>query len=249
MVSDVGVFCLGGTKSPFESVMANRVYLPILTCVSQYVFRNLNQSAYYERIDAIPKYQGPSTPSNEMIVNTEWGSFGDDHRSFLPLTRYDNALNRQSSNPGVHIYEKMISGLYLGEIVRQAMIDLLDRRFLFAGPGGQQELGKYSRELNTPYSFETSYAGQIEQDATPELEETKHILESVLGLGDGTTTLTDRRMVKKLCEVVGIRAARLCAAGMAGVINKIGAVEGGGVTISEFFLLFLFLVEVNQDFA
>ncbi|RUS22562.1 hexokinase-domain-containing protein [Endogone sp. FLAS-F59071] len=188
--------------------------------------------AYYERIDAIPKYQGSSTPSNEMIVNTEWGAFGDDHRAFLPLTRYDNALNRQSSNPGIHLYEKMVSGLYLGEIVRQAMIDLLDRRLLFAGAGGQQELGKYSQELNTPYSFETSYAGQIEQDTTPELDETKHLIESVLGLGDGTTTLTDRRMVKKLCEVVGIRAARLCAAGMASVINKIGAVEGGGVTIS-----------------
>jgi len=188
--------------------------------------------AYYEHISSIPKYHGPPTPSSEMIVNTEWGSFGDDNRALLPLTRYDNALNRLSSNPGAHLYEKMASGLYLGEIVRQVMLDLLDRRLLFSGPGGQQELGKYSQELNTPYSFETSYAGQIEQDVSPELEDTKHILEGILGLGEGNTTLIDRRIVQKLCEIIGVRAARLCAAGMAAVINKIDAVENGGVTIS-----------------
>ncbi|RUP47165.1 hexokinase-domain-containing protein [Jimgerdemannia flammicorona] len=187
--------------------------------------------AYYEKLEAIPKYDGPPTPSSEMIVNTEWGAFGDDHRSYLPLTRYDNALNRLSSNPGVHIYEKMVSGLYLGEILRQIVLDLVDRRLLFVGPGGQQELGRYSHEINTHNAFETSYAGQIEQDSTPELDDTRHILEAVLGLGEGATTLTDRKMVRRLCEVVGVRAARLCAAGISSVINKRGAVEGG-VTIS-----------------
>jgi hexokinase len=53
----------------------------------------------------------------EMIVNIEWGAY-DNEKVVLPVTKYDIALDRATENPGKQIFEKMISGMYLGEIAR-----------------------------------------------------------------------------------------------------------------------------------
>ncbi len=83
-----------------------------------------------------------------MLINTEWGAF-DNERKVLPVTKYDNALDMRSENPGEQIFEKMvsisnsvlailsafppfiilcifqISGKYLGEIARLIIEDLI----------------------------------------------------------------------------------------------------------------------------
>lgn len=167
------------------------------------------------------KDDGENAP--EMILNTEWGSFGDSNPEYLPRTLYDNRLNRESVNAGVHIFEKMVSGLYLGEIARNIMLDFADRRLLF----DNADLD----ELNVPYSFEASYMSAIESDTTSELEDVKHILESIMNIS--TTTREDREVVKRICELVGQRAARLIAAAISAVVEKRGALELG-LTISTY---------------
>ena len=52
-------------------------------------------------------------------------------------------------------YEKMCSGMYLGEIVRQILIDLTKRGFLFRG--------QISETLKTRGIFETKFLSQIER--------------------------------------------------------------------------------------
>ncbi|KAG1073121.1 hypothetical protein G6F42_025843 [Rhizopus arrhizus] len=81
-------------------------------------------AAYWEKVEAIVKNQKelPPNADGDMIINTEWGSFGDKNPGLLPRTFYDNRVNRQSVNPGVHVFEKMVSGLYLGEIARIIML-------------------------------------------------------------------------------------------------------------------------------
>lgn len=187
------------------------------TCLTKYCCE-----AYWERISECQKV-ADATEAEEMIINTEWGSFGDKNADFLPRTFYDNRLNRESWNPGVHLFEKMVSGLYLGELVRNIMIDFLDRRLLFNC--------QYTRELNTPYSFEVSYMSTIESDQTSQLEETQHILEEIMGLP--STTLNDRRAVKKMCELVGQRASQLVAAAMSAILEKCNALDND-VTLSKF---------------
>lgn len=54
-----------------------------------------------------------------------------------------------------HRYEKMCSGMYLGEIVRQILIDLTKRGFLFRG--------QISETLKTRGIFETKFLSQIER--------------------------------------------------------------------------------------
>ncbi|KAG2217434.1 hypothetical protein INT45_000708 [Circinella minor] len=186
-------------------------------------------AAYWEKMAKIEKILDPNKPkpkdgdddAPEMIINTEWGSFGDVNPHYLPRTMYDNRVNRESTNPGVYLFEKMIAGLYIGEIARYIFIELQDRRVLFGG--------NYSEELNRPNSFEAAYMSAIESDDTTELDDTKHIFESIMNVP--STTLNDRRIIKQICELVGQRAARLTAAAISAVIAKRDALEGG-LTIS-----------------
>ncbi|KAG0748704.1 hypothetical protein G6F57_004120 [Rhizopus arrhizus] len=180
-------------------------------------------AAYWEKTSELKKTEGQTAPNGdgEMIVNTEWGSFGDHNLDFLPRTFYDNRVNRQSVNPGVHVFEKMVSGLYLGEIVRLIMVDFLDRRLIFNG--------QYTTELNTPYFFESSYMSAIQSDDSTELDETRHILESIMNIP--STTLNDLQMVKMICDLVSRRAARLVAAAISAIIEKRNALDQG-LTIS-----------------
>ncbi|RUP45258.1 hexokinase-domain-containing protein [Jimgerdemannia flammicorona] len=172
--------------------------------------------AYIENMKNIEKWDGGSTSSNEMIINMEFGAF-DNERRALPLTMFDNKLDRESINPHEQIFEKMIAGMYLGEIVRNTLLHLIDRELLFSGNS--------SKELNEMWSLETTYMSAIEADADPQLESTKNILEQTLSIP--STTLTDRRIVKKVCELVGTRAARLASAAIGGIIAHRDALEAG----------------------
>jgi hexokinase len=57
--------------------------------------------------------------SVKMIINIEWGNFNK-----LNRTRYDRLLDKASENPGCQILEKMVSGMYLGELARLVLADL-----------------------------------------------------------------------------------------------------------------------------
>lgn len=160
---------------------------------------------------------GPAA-TDEMVINMEWGAF-DCERRVLPFTIYDNKLDRESINVGQQLYEKMISGMYLGEITRNCMLQLIDRYLLFNGQSSQ--------ELNKQWSFETAYMSAIECDDSPDLTETKHILESTLNIP--STTLADRQIVKKISNFVGRRAARLSACGLSAVMSHTGALDKNGV--------------------
>lgn len=54
-----------------------------------------------------------------------------------------------------HRYEKMTSGMYLGEIVRRILIDLTRQGLLFRG--------QISERLRTRGIFETKFLSQIER--------------------------------------------------------------------------------------
>ena len=45
-----------------------------------------------------------------MVINTEWGAFGDNDELDFIKTKWDNAVDNNSVNPGKQTFEKMISG-------------------------------------------------------------------------------------------------------------------------------------------
>uniref|UniRef100_A0A674G7R4 Hexokinase-2 n=1 Tax=Taeniopygia guttata TaxID=59729 RepID=A0A674G7R4_TAEGU len=143
----------------------------------------------------------------KMCINTEWGAFGDNGCIDYIRTKYDREVDEGSLNPGKQRYEKMTSGMYLGEIVRQILIDLTKQGLLFRG--------HISESLRKKGIFETKFLSQIERDRLA-LPQVRHVLRQ-LGLD---STCEDSIIVKEVCAAVSTRAARLCGAGLAAVVEK-----------------------------
>jgi hexokinase len=120
-------------------------------------------AAYVESISQIGKWKG-SNETGEMIINTEWGAFDEEH-SVIPFTKYDKILDRASLNAGYQIYEKMIGGMYLGEVVRITVVDLMKSGHLFV------KTKRGVKMLSEPYKFETAFMSRIERDHSQNLSD------------------------------------------------------------------------------
>ncbi|XP_078445122.1 hexokinase-like 1 isoform X2 [Wolffia australiana] len=172
-------------------------------------------ACYVERTDAIIKCQGLLTSSGGMVVNIEWGNFWSSH---LPRTPYDVELDEESPNKNDQGFEKMISGMYLGEIVRRVLWRMSQEAGLF----GDAPVPL----LATPFSLRTPMVAEMHEDGSPDLREVARVLEE--GLQIRGVPLKTRRLVVRVCDVVSRRAARLAAAGIVGILKKIGRDGSGG---------------------
>lgn len=168
-----------------------------------------SNAAYLENASDIPKLEGELPKSGNMVINTEWGNFSS---SCLPITEYDQALDDESLNPGEQIFEKLISGLYLGEIVRRVLLKIATQCSIF----GDVDLTK----LETHFNLRTPDISAMHHDETPDLRIVAEKLAANLKIAD--TTLETRKMVVEICDIVTRRSARLAAAGIVGIIRKIG---------------------------
>ncbi|OAY82144.1 Hexokinase-1 [Ananas comosus] len=169
-------------------------------------------AAYVERAHAIPKWHGLLPKSGEMVINMEWGNFRSSH---LPLTDYDQDLDFESLNPGEQIYEKLISGMYLGEIVRRVLLRISAGR---------------NDNNHALFLQATPHMSAMHHDTSPDLKVVGAKLKEVLGIP--STSLKTRKMVVGICDIVARRGARLAAAGIYGILKKLGrdsvSTEGGG---------------------
>lgn len=211
-------------------------FIVMISTISDDADANTFSIKHTLKMEKIAKGNSGPTNANEMVVNMEWGAF-DEERRILPVTKYDNKLDRESINPRIHVYEKMISGMYLGEIVRNMALGLVDRSLLFNGLS--------SGDFNTQWSFETAYMSNIEKDTTPILSETQHVLESVLAIPN--TTLADRQIIKTLCRLVGLRAARLSAASVAAVVSHCDLLKRDSSTAAVDGSVFAFYPNFSQN--
>uniref|UniRef100_A0A671QUB4 Hexokinase-2 n=1 Tax=Sinocyclocheilus anshuiensis TaxID=1608454 RepID=A0A671QUB4_9TELE len=175
------------------------------TCEVGLIAGTGSNACYMEEIRNIETVDGVD---GRMCVNMEWGAFGDNGCLDDIRTQYDNAVDDLSLNAGKQKYEKMCSGMYLGEIVRNILTDLTKRGFLFRG--------QISETLKTRGIFETKFLSQIESDRLALLQ-VRSILQH-LGLD---STCDDSIIVKEVCGAVSRRAAQICGAGMAAVVDKI----------------------------
>lgn len=164
-----------------------------------------SNACYMEEMRNVELVEGEE---GRMCINMEWGAFGDNGCLNSFRTEFDKSVDELSLNPGKQRFEKMISGMYLGEIVRNVLIDFTKRGLLFRG--------RISERLKTRGIFETKFLSQIESDCLALLQ-VRSILQH-LGL---ESTCDDSIIVKEVCTVVARRAAQLCGAGMAAVVDKI----------------------------
>ena len=53
-----------------------------------------------------------------------FSAFGDNKELDFIRTKWDEAVDSGSLNPGKQTFEKMISGMYMGELTRQVLVDM-----------------------------------------------------------------------------------------------------------------------------
>lgn len=180
--------------------------------------------AYYDRVANMGTFlqehqdEAEIPLQSDMIVNTEWCNISS---KYLPVNKFDEMLDRESNNKGVHAFEKMTTGMYLGELVRLILVYLANKKILSCDIDDEECL------LRIPYQFDTSYMYVCEVDEGV-LEGTRVVLEEMCRTGE--TSLLDREIVKKICDLVGHRAAVLLGASVAGVVEYMVA-EGIGLDL------------------
>lgn len=114
-------------------------------------------AAYMEEFGCIPKLAHMKLdPSLPIAINCEWGAFDNEHR-ILPRTTYDIHIDKHSPRPGQQTFEKMVAGLYLGEIFRLVLVDL------YANPDVSLFKNEDISALQEEYSLDASFLAEIER--------------------------------------------------------------------------------------
>lgn len=90
--------------------------------------------------------------ASHVIVNTELGMFGTD---ILPLTRWDYQLKDEHPRPDFQPLEYLVSGMYIGEIVRLVMSEAIASTGLLGGI--------LPASLETNYTLGTDTVSMIER--------------------------------------------------------------------------------------
>ncbi|KJZ75896.1 Glucokinase [Hirsutella minnesotensis 3608] len=193
------------------------------------IFGTGTNGAYIEKTANIKKpIEGEyDVSTGEMVVNTEWGSF-DNQLNVLPLTPWDKALDEQSINPGFQMFEKRVSGMFLGEILRLAVLDMMKNEATSLFKDLNSSTNDWGTTTNiSPQSgmfkawgLDSAIMSVAASDNSPELSTLRQELENTLQVY--TPSLEDAQAFKAVSAAVARRAARLSAVAIGAVAIKSG---------------------------
>jgi hexokinase len=181
------------------------------------IFGTGTNGAYLEDLTAVGKVQGgektaapPPSPPNYVVINTEWGGF-DDHAHLLPAARYDLDLDKDSLHPGEQRYEKMLSGMYLGELFRRAVLAAYEHDFRHLAI-------RTSSPLFQPWQIPTSLLSLLAEDTLEGWAKSREALQKVFDLESLTTE--EVQGMRLIAAAISKRAARLAGIAISAVILK-----------------------------
>ncbi|KAK1138986.1 N-acetylglucosamine kinase 1 [Aspergillus melleus] len=133
--------------------------------------------------------------AKHVIVNSEMSMFGG---GILPMTRWDEVLNSTHLRPDYQPLEYMITGRYLGEIVRLIMMEAVETAQLFGG--------ELPHSMRDAYSFDTSIVAALEADTTPLLTSSAALLQKEHSFSTVPST-KDLQFLRRVCQIVSKRSA------------------------------------------
>ncbi|CAH8563309.1 unnamed protein product [Heterobilharzia americana] len=169
--------------------------------------------AYIEESSRVELMTGVKDP--EVVINTEWGAFGERGELDCWRTQFDKSMDAESLHPGKQLFEKMVSGMYLGELVRHILVYLVEQKILFRG--------KVPERLQVQNALLTRYLTDVERDPPHLLYNTYYMLTEDLSVP--IVEPIDNRIVRYACEMVVKRAAYLAGAGIACILRRINRSE------------------------
>lgn len=133
--------------------------------------------------------------AKHVIINSEMSMFGG---GVLPMTRWDDILNRTHLRPDYQPLEYMATGRYLGEIVRLIIVEAVEAAQLFGG--------ELPHSMRDAYSFDTSIVAFIEADSSPFLSASASLLQKEHTFSSSPSP-EDLQFLLRVCRTVSKRAA------------------------------------------
>ncbi|CZR51501.1 probable glucokinase GLK1 [Phialocephala subalpina] len=189
------------------------------------IFGTGTNGAYVERLSAVTKpMEGEFDKSTgEMVINTEWGSF-DNNLKVLPTTPYDAQLDKDSVNPGIQMFEKRISGMFLGEILRIALTTMMKKPEVSLFSDANSSHNDYrstttideTSPLHTQWAVDSSILSIAEADNSVGLRALRQEIEKSLGVS--AASIEDAQAVKEIAHAIAKRAARLSGAAIGAIV-------------------------------
>lgn len=209
------------------------------------IFGTGTNGAYVEKLDKVTKLTQSKDAGDydkstgEMIVNTEWGSFDNSLRT-LPNTPYDVELDEKSVNPGIQMFEKRVSGMFLGELLRLALVKLIkDPEVpLFTDDNSSSNDVHSTTQIHDSspiykqWGLDTSFLSVCAGDSSPGLRMLRQTLDKDYDIS--AVSAEDAEAVREIAGAIGRRAARLSAVAIAAIVLNTGRLnKSAGTATTE----------------
>ncbi|XP_023218039.1 hexokinase-1-like [Centruroides sculpturatus] len=169
-------------------------------------------ACYLEKVDRIEKWKGDHPGVDEVVIDIEWGAFGDNGVLDFVKTEYDRAVDNLSLLVNSFTFEKLYAGKFLGELVRQIMLKLIKEHLLFNGI--------LTEELEQHNSFTTTDVSHIEGEHWE--TEIYTIFER---LGYDKISKDDIHIVKYLCAITSLRGACIVSICLSSLLERMNKPE------------------------
>eukprot|EP00796_Vickermania_ingenoplastis_P012436 gene12436-biopygen9141 len=156
--------------------------------------------SYFERSDAVTKRPDVAAHGASVwtAIDVNAGPFDFGGKLVLPVTGFDLEMDASVTTTRGICLEKLVSGMYLGEIARQVLLKLAQIGCLPAD---------LATGLSKPWGFETRYMGMVCADQIPGLQFTRNLVKQVTGVD--LQDAEDLHLFREVCRMVRNRSAQL----------------------------------------
>ncbi|KAF5013122.1 hypothetical protein FDECE_842 [Fusarium decemcellulare] len=139
------------------------------------------------------------TEAHNVVVNAELSMFG---QGILPKTRWDVTLSRGLPGLDFQPLETMVSGMYLGEILRLILLEAIETTGIFGGV--------IPKAFQKPYSLGTEMLSMIESNVFINVESALEKHPTSHGSSYRLST-SDRAFLRSLASIISRRSAAIVA--------------------------------------
>ncbi|RMY35076.1 hypothetical protein D0865_14007 [Hortaea werneckii] len=135
--------------------------------------------------------------AHHVLVNTELSMFG---KHVLPTTRWDDDLNAHHLLPDFQPLEYLVTGRYLGEILRLILLEAVSTAGLFGG--------ELPQHLEDPYALDTRLLADFQLDTSPSLSAARTSFLHAHPFRSGRVPRTEElKFLRDLSKLIADRAA------------------------------------------
>ena len=115
------------------------------------------------------------------------------------ITEFDRAIDKMSNNPGIHTFEKLISGMYMGRLAAEVLASLINRNLILKVQRDHKQSYRYYAPFNALYMLQTSHISEIELDTGKTFVNTRNVLKK---LGLEYASNADCAIISYTCRLI-----------------------------------------------